>query len=234
MKHQKPLQTGLTLLDKLLGGGLHLGSTTLLHGEPGIGKTTLLLQIAAHVGMSLFACGEMRTGNLHHYCKRLGLSVGKLCTLGIEQSGGDIKKMCALAEKSEAKLVVFDSLLSVYLDDVSGSAGNSRMIAAVTNYLTEWALHKKICVIIVGHRNRDGLMAPKSVEHLVSTVLEMDCYDNENDLLGIASNRKGEPQDVSRLRVIDCTKNRYGENNIYELFVLGDKGFAPYVSKLKK
>lgn len=234
-KALKRISTGLPLLDKLLGGGLVLGSTTLLHSDLGAGKTTLLLQTVMHDGSALYASGEMRTDALHLYCERLSVSVAPDTLIGVDEGGGDVKKMCAFAEKLKVQKVVVDSLPTAWLDDVRGDAGSPQMIKVVANYLTEWALQKKICVVVVGHRNRDGA-PPESVLQLVDAVLEMGRYNDNEDPLGIAYDRNGELREGMRnLRVIGCIKSRYCESDVEELFVLdADKGFAPYVSKLAK
>jgi len=218
---EKPrLSTGITGLDRVLGGGgLVPGTTVVLSGEPGCGKTTLLLQMADHLATErhpvLFASGEQTKEAISSIARRLGITNPHVIVLGME---GDIDKIMEVAAEVKARVVIVDSLQTARIEDVKANAGSSEQCRAVANVVTEWAPIKGVTVVLICHVDKAGdLAGPKAVEHLADTIVELNDakeYDEDGEL-------KPRTKDWVELLV---GKNRHGESGLSALFNRGQDG----------
>jgi DNA repair protein RadA/Sms len=193
-------------LERVFGGGLTTGSVTLLGGEPGIGKSTLLLQVAAAMATSaavLYASGEESVAQTALRAQRLGLPVSALglCSVNL------LDEILALAAERKPALLVVDSIQTMQLADVEGSAGSPQQLRECTSALVRYGKQSGTAVIVVGHVTKDGAIAgPKLLEHLVDTVLYF-----ESDA-------------GSRYRLLRATKNRFGAVNELGFFAMTGQG----------
>jgi DNA repair protein RadA/Sms len=208
---------GIGELDRVLGGGLVAGSVVLVGGEPGIGKSTLLLQVAAGVATGgatggatvLYATGEESTGQVRLRASRLGLTgggVGDAIRVVAETGVGRITE---LAREARPGLLVVDSVQTVASEELDGPPGSVGQVREATLRLMELAKSEGIPVVLVGHVTKDGTLAgPKTLEHLVDVVLSI-----EGDRTG-------------GLRLLRATKNRYGSTEEVGVFEMRDRGLV--------
>jgi len=204
---------GIGELDRVLGGGLVAGSLVLLGGEPGIGKSTLLLQVAAGVaaagGEILYATGEESATQVRLRASRLGLTgapVGDAIRVVAETGVGRITE---LARGARPALLVVDSVQTVASEELDGPPGSVGQVREATLRLMELAKADDIPVVLVGHVTKDGTLAgPKTLEHLVDVVLAI-----EGDRTG-------------GLRLLRASKNRYGSTEEVGVFEMGDRGLT--------
>ncbi|MGC4028155.1 MAG: DNA repair protein RadA [Steroidobacteraceae bacterium] len=197
---------GIEELDRVFGGGLVSGSVTLLGGEPGIGKSTLLLQLAqslAQPGGVLYASGEESAAQIALRAARLGGEFGAV-KLAAET---DLDAILALAAEMRPALLVIDSIQTMQLAAVSASAGAVTQLRECTAALVRLAKTQGTAVLIVGHVTKDGAIAgPRMLEHLVDTVLYF-----ERDA-------------GSRFRRVRAAKNRFGAANELGFFLMQENG----------
>lgn len=214
---------GIGELDRVLGGGLVAGSVVLLGGEPGIGKSTLLLQLAAGVATGveagtgprvppvtvLYATGEESARQVRLRAARLGLAsgpVGEAISVVAETSVG---RIVDLARAERPGLLIVDSVQTVASDELDGPPGSVGQVREATLRLMELAKADSIPVVLAGHVTKDGTLAgPKTLEHLVDVVLSI-----EGDRTG-------------GLRLLRAAKNRYGSTEEVGVFEMGDRGLA--------
>ena len=200
------LPLGSSELDRVFGGGLAIGSVSLVGGEPGIGKSTLLLQVAAALGSAqavIYASGEESTAQTAQRAERLGLVAPQL-TLLCENS---LDAILALASQQRAALLVIDSIQTMQREEVDSGAGSVQQLRECTAALVRHAKSTGTAIVIVGHVTKDGAIAgPKLLEHLVDTVLYF-----ESDA-------------GSRYRLLRATKNRYGPVNELGFFAMSAGG----------
>jgi DNA repair protein RadA/Sms len=198
--------SGLAELDRVLGGGVVPGSVTLLGGDPGIGKSTLLLQVAASVAGEapvLYATGEESGAQVGLRARRLGLGAAQL-RLAPET---DLEEILAQARDARARLLVVDSIQTVQLAAVASSAGGVAQLRECASELVRFAKSTGTAVFIVGHVTKEGAIAgPRVLEHLVDTVLYF-----ESDA-------------GSRFRIVRATKNRFGAVNELAFFAMTEGG----------
>jgi DNA repair protein RadA/Sms len=198
--------SGHAELDRVLGGGLVAGSVTLIGGDPGIGKSTLLLQVAASVGRAgrvVYATGEESGAQVGLRARRLGLDAQQL-ELAAES---DLDSVLALARASTTALLVVDSIQTVQLASVAASAGGVTQLRECAAELVRFAKASGTAVIIIGHVTKEGAIAgPRVLEHLVDTVLYF-----ESDA-------------GSRFRIVRATKNRFGAVNELAFFAMTEGG----------
>lgn len=205
----KRLLTGLGEVDVVLGGGLVAGSVNLIAGEPGIGKSTILLQIAHGVGLQvpvLYVSGEESAHQLGMRAERLNANAKKLM-VATSNSADDI---AATIASGQYQLVIIDSIQTMACQAISSAPGSVSQITNSTHLLTAAAKQSNTALIIVGHVTKEGSIAgPKVLEHLVDVVLQL-----EGDRYG-------------GFKVLRGVKNRYGSTNEVAIFEMEDKGLAP-------
>jgi len=200
------LETGMGELDRVLGGGLIPGSVTLLGGEPGIGKSTLLLQLANHaarVTPTLYLSAEESVAQIGVRARRLGVAGSHLRVV----ADTDLEAMMARAREQGVKLLIVDSIQTVQLASIGTAAGAITQLKECTAQLVRFAKSTGVSVVIVGHVTKDGAIAgPRVLEHLVDTVLYF-----ESDA-------------SSRFRNVRATKNRFGSVGELAFFHMGEAG----------
>ncbi len=199
---QARLSTGFDDLDAVLGGGILLGSVTLLTGQPGIGKSTLLMQICAHVSEDcsvLYVSGEESAGQVKLRAERLGAKSNGL-HFASSTSGNDIAKTI---ESGDFKLVIVDSIQTLSLSELTSAPGTVSQVTNCGNLIIRAAKSSDTAVVIVGHVTKDGSLAgPKVLEHLVDVVINF-----EGDRYG-------------GFKTVRAIKNRFGSTTevaIYEM-----------------
>ncbi|HSP19665.1 MAG TPA: AAA family ATPase, partial [Myxococcaceae bacterium] len=163
---------GIGELDRVLGGGLVVGSVVLLGGEPGIGKSTLLLQVAAGVASGgatvLYATGEESTTQVRLRASRLGLTSGAVADAIRVVAETGVGRITDLARADRPGLLVVDSVQTVASEELDGPPGSVGQVREATLRLMELAKAEGIPVVLVGHVTKDGTLAgPKTLEHLV-------------------------------------------------------------------
>jgi DNA repair protein RadA/Sms len=197
---------GLDELDRVLGGGLVPGAVLLLAGEPGVGKSTLLLEaaaLAAESGPVLYITGEESAAQVRSRADRIG-AVSEQLFLAAET---DLDAVLGHVDQIEPGLLIIDSVQTVAAAEVEGAAGGVTQIRAVASALTAVAKERSMSTILVGHVTKDGSVAgPRALEHLVDVVLHFD----------------GDRH--SQLRMVRAVKNRYGPTDEVGCFDLGEFG----------
>ena len=199
--------SGIEELDRVLGGGIVEGGVVLIGGDPGIGKSTLLLQAmdALHrVGLpTLYVTGEESGAQVALRSRRLGLEASQVNVLAEIQ----LEKILATMEATQPAVVVIDSIQTVYSDQLSSAPGSVAQVRECAAHLTRAAKTTGITVILVGHVTKEGALAgPRVLEHMVDTVLY---FEGESD---------------GRLRLLRAVKNRFGAVNELGVFGMTDKG----------
>ncbi|HXE56892.1 MAG TPA: DNA repair protein RadA [Gemmatimonadales bacterium] len=203
-------RTGLDELDFVLGGGIVPGSMTLIGGEPGIGKSTLLLQAAARLEQRgrrvLYASGEESPDQLRLRADRLAEDAGAVHVLGETRLEAIVEAAGALG----AELVVLDSIQTVYTESLESAPGNVGQVRECSGQLMRFAKESGTAVIVVGHVTKGGGIAgPKTLEHIVDTVLY---FEGEATL---------------DYRLLRATKNRFGSVDELGVFSMTDRGLVP-------
>ncbi len=201
------LSTGLKDLDDVLGGGILPGSVILLAGQPGIGKSTLLLQISASVAKKesvLYASGEESAGQVKLRAERLGAEKSEQLSFASSTSADDI----AATIRSEGyKLVIIDSIQTLALDEITSAPGTVSQITNSSNAIIRAAKQSGAAVVLVGHVTKEGSIAgPKVLEHLVDVVLQF-----EGDRYG-------------GFKIIRAVKNRFGSTSEAAIFEMYQEG----------
>jgi DNA repair protein RadA/Sms len=199
--------TGIDELDRVLGGGVVPGSVTLLAGDPGVGKSTLLLKVAHQWAASgrraLYVSGEESRGQIRMRADRTGCSHDELYLA----ADSDLHSVLGHIEAVQPTLVVVDSVQTMASSDSEGVAGGVTQVRAVTTALTAAAKTTGVPLILVGHVTKDGAIAgPRSLEHLVDVVLHFEGDRN------------------SLLRMVRGVKNRFGAAEEVGCFLLQDNG----------
>jgi DNA repair protein RadA/Sms len=200
------LPSGMAELDRVLGGGIVPGSVILLGGDPGIGKSTLLLQVAACVGASraaIYASGEESIAQVGLRAQRLALSAARLGLV----AETDLAAILALTAQAGAAVLVVDSIQTVQSAAAGVPAGAVSQLRECTAELVRFAKSSGTAVVIVGHVTKEGTIAgPRMLEHLVDTVLYF------------------ESEAGSRYRIVRATKNRFGAANELGFFAMTATG----------
>ena len=200
--------TGISELDRVLGGGVVLGSVVLLGGEPGAGKSTLLLQLCGAISdrcQVLYITGEESVRQIKLRADRLQVPQQNI-HLAAET---DIDDICGLIEQTKPDLVVIDSIQTMHCNDVSSSAGSVSQVKECSARLLTVAKSCEIPTFLVGHVNKDGAIAgPKVMEHIVDTVLY---FEGDKTL---------------PYRVLRAVKNRYGSTNEIGMFDMTGHGLT--------
>lgn len=201
------LSTGISDLDMVLGGGILAGGVVLLAGQPGIGKSTLLLQVTNHVALSvatLYVSGEESTAQVKLRAERLGADTGEQLSFASSTSADDI---AATIRSGEYKLVIVDSIQTLSLEEITSAPGTVSQITNSSNVIIRAAKEAGAAVILVGHVTKEGSIAgPKVLEHLVDVVLQF-----EGDRYG-------------GFKIVRAIKNRYGSTAEAALFEMYEEG----------
>ncbi len=201
-------KTGYEELDRVLGGGLVQGSLILLGGEPGIGKSTLILQICDKVktdGMVLYISGEESGSQIKMRADRLNIKNDNIMFLG-ETS---IEIIEEAIEKSKPSLVIIDSVQTMYSEELSAAAGSVSQVREITSRVMQMCKKANITTILIGHVTKDGNIAgPRVLEHMVDAVLYL------------------EGERYFSYRILRGVKNRFGSTNEVGLFEMREEGMC--------
>lgn len=198
------LHTGMGELDRVLGGGLTVGSIVLVGGDPGMGKSTLMLQLSATVpGTALYISGEESLHQIKHRAERLGVADADIRVA----AETNIEVVAALIESVRPAVVIVDSVQTMVTDMLESTAGSVAQVRECTALLTKVAKKAGIPIILIGHVTKDGMIAgPKVLEHMVDTVLQF------------------EGDGMYSYRVLRALKNRYGSTNEIGVFDMSGVG----------
>ena len=198
--------TGCKELNRVLGGGIVKGSLILLGGDPGIGKSTVLMQICQYMGSTLkilYVSGEESKRQLKLRANRLDVDSPNLFVM----TETDVEVVCEQIKSLKPDLVMIDSIQTMNLGELSSSPGSVTQVRECTNMLMRTAKGLDIPMFVVGHVNKEGSIAgPKVLEHIVDTVLHFE----------------GDKQ--MSCRILRAVKNRYGSTNEIGVFEMTDKG----------
>lgn len=200
------VRTGLEELDRVLGGGLVPGSVTLLGGDPGIGKSTMLLQAAdalSRITPTLYVTGEESLRQVSQRARRLGAASDSLQLL----AETDLEAVIATAQTSGMRVLIIDSIQTMFVSTVDSSPGSASQVREGAAALVRFAKSSGVSVLIIGHVTKEGVIAgPRILEHVVDTVLYF-----ESDA-------------GSRFRMVRAVKNRFGAANEVGVFAMTEQG----------
>jgi len=203
---QSRVDSGLSELDRVLGGGLVFGSVVLIGGDPGIGKSTLLLQSLVAISQTLpvlYVTGEESLQQVSLRADRLSLPAQKLRLLAETQ----VESILARAHEEKPRVMVVDSMQAIYTEAVSSAPGSVSQLRESAAQLVQFAKKTGTSVFLVGHVTKEGVIAgPRVLEHMVDTVLYFE----------------GEPD--GKFRMIRAVKNRFGAVNELGVFAMTEKG----------
>lgn len=219
------VQSGIAEFDVVLGGGIVPGSLVLLGGDPGIGKSTLLTQVSAHLAKTqsapvLYVSAEESCSQVKMRCERLGLTSGNLLLLN-ETCLEDIE-----SNLGESKFVVIDSVQAIYTETLSSAAGSVGQVRECAAKLMRIAKSNGITFFIIGHVTKEGSLAgPKVLEHIMDTVLYFEGQQEDNfRLLRAVKNRFGSAQEVGVFEMTD--KGIVSVSDYANLFLSDTRGLA--------
>ncbi len=201
-------KTGIPELDRVLGGGIVKGSVALISGDPGIGKSTILLQICKNISRELsvlYVSGEESAVQLKLRANRLGVNREELLIM----AHTDVQGICEYIRTEKPDFVMIDSIQTMRIAELSSSAGSIVQVRESSNMLLGVAKSLDIPIIIVGHVNKGGDIAgPKVLEHIVDTVLYFEGERNQS------------------YRILRAVKNRYGSTNEIGVFEMTENGLS--------
>jgi len=200
------IATSISEFDRVLGGGLVPGSVTLIGGDPGIGKSTLLLQALVNLSQqqtTLYVTGEESLQQVSLRASRLGYSNAKVPLLASTQ----IETILQQAQSSKPQVIVIDSIQTMFTDELTAAPGAVSQVRECAAQLVRFAKQTQTTVFLVGHVTKEGTLAgPRVLEHMVDTVLYFEGESGE------------------RYRLIRAVKNRFGAVNELGVFAMTDKG----------
>jgi DNA repair protein RadA/Sms len=201
------VSTSILELDRVLGGGLVKGSAVLIGGDPGIGKSTLLLQVAAHIGREghkvAYVTGEESTAQVALRAKRLGLSEHPVDLT----AATNVRDIIHALEAAKPHLAIIDSIQTMFIDNIEAAPGTVTQVRACAHELIRMAKKRGISLFLVGHVTKDGQIAgPRVLEHMVDTVLYFE-------------GERGVP-----FRILRAVKNRFGGTDEIGVFEMADVG----------
>jgi len=203
------VSTGIGEFDRVLGGGVVAGALVLLGGDPGVGKSTLMLSVASHLADSatvLYASGEESAQQIKLRGERLNVQTNSL-HIYAEMS---VEKILSAAESLKAKVVVIDSIQTTFSERLEMTAGSIGQVREVASQLLFWTKKNHVPVFLIGHITKDGSIAgPKALEHIVDTVLYFE----------------GPGQHPHR--IVRTIKNRFGPANELGIFEMASSGLRP-------
>ncbi len=206
VEQQNRMSTGSAEFDHVLGGGLVAGSIVLVGGDPGIGKSTLLLQLLTHMSQyqcALYITGEESLQQVSMRAKRLNLNEKDLFLLAETQ----IEKILAVAEKAKPRIMVVDSIQTIFTDFLPSAPGSVGQVRDSAAQLVRFAKQTGTAILLIGHVTKEGALAgPRVLEHMVDSVIY---FEGKQD---------------SRHRVLRAVKNRFGAVNELGVFAMTDKG----------
>jgi len=196
---------GIEEMNRVLGGGIMKGSVTLIAGEPGTGKSTLMLQLAAQVrteGRVLYISGEESPGQVRMRADRLGIRSSRIEIF----SGTELSAMLRVCEQLKPTVIVVDSIQTVHSEDIGNVPGTVNQIKLCSQELIDFTKNRGSALFLVGHVTKEGYIAgPKVIEHMVDTVLYFDPGSAE-------------------IRILRSAKNRFGSVDEIGIFEMGEKG----------
>ncbi len=200
---------GVAELDRVLGGGLVKASALLVGGDPGIGKSTLLLQAAARFARNglkvIYISGEEATAQVRMRAQRLGLSESPV----ILAAETNLRDILTTLDAEKPDLVIIDSIQTMWADHIEAAPGSVSQVRSSAHELTSYAKRKGVAVIMVGHVTKDGQIAgPRVVEHMVDTVLYFEGERNH------------------QFRLLRAVKNRFGPADEIGVFEMTGKGLV--------
>ena len=200
------IDTGIQELNRVLGGGMVPGALMLLAGDPGIGKSTLTMQLCGAIRMNapvLYVSGEESRQQLKMRAQRLEINNENLMIL----TENNLDAIETQLQKVKPKLVILDSIQTVYLPEITSAPGSVSQLRECTGRIMQWAKGMEISVIVVGHVTKDGSVAgPRVLEHMVDTVL---FFEGERH---------------NQFRILRALKNRFGSTNEIGVFEMQEKG----------
>jgi len=198
------LSTGIFEFDRVLGGGVVPGEVILLTGQPGIGKSTLVLQAFQNLKV-LYISGEESAEQVKNRAERLSVNLDNLsfsADLQVESIIGSLEEM-----KDEIEIVIIDSVQTIYSKDVEGPVAGVSQLKEVTKKIVNFAKQSNLPILLIGHINKEGDVAgPKTLEHFVDCVLEI------------------EGEKISNFRLLRASKNRFGSTDEIGIFEMKQKG----------
>ncbi len=205
-REESRIATGIEEFDRVLGGGLVTGGVVLIGGDPGIGKSTLLLQALAQLAgrhSALYVTGEESGEQVALRAQRLQLDAGRMQLL----TEIHLEKILAALMENKPRIAVMDSIQTLYSDALQSAPGSVAQVRECAAQLTRYAKQAGTCIVFVGHVTKEGALAgPRVLEHIVDTVLYFE----------------GDPN--SSFRLIRAVKNRFGAVNELGVFAMTDKG----------
>lgn len=209
LEEEERIKTGIRELDRVLGGGIVKGSLTLVGGDPGIGKSTLLLQVCQRLSQQhkklLYVSGEESLGQIKMRAMRIGEftdSLELLCETNLDL-------IREVIEKKKPDLVIIDSIQTMFNEEVSSAPGSVSQVRETTNILMQTAKGMGISIFIIGHVTKEGTVAgPRVLEHMVDTVLYFEGERN------------------ATYRILRGVKNRFGSTNEIGVFEMRDVGLV--------
>lgn len=203
---EERISTGIKEFDRVLGGGIVIGSLVLISGDPGIGKSTILLQICQHLGQSkkvLYVSGEESANQIKLRANRLGVTTYNLYIL----PQTDVATIIECIKEEKPDIVIIDSIQTMVYEEINSSAGSVTQVRECTNIFMHTAKGLGIPIFVVGHVNKDGAIAgPKVLEHIVDTVLYFEGERNYS------------------YRILRGAKNRFGSTNEIGVFEMTGDG----------
>lgn len=200
------IKTGINEFDRVLGGGLIIGSVVLIGGDPGIGKSTLVMQAASSINAKiLYVTGEESVKQINLRAKRLRVKEDNIFLL----SETDIDIITSAIDKVKPEVVIIDSIQTMHKPEYDNAPGTVTQIRECTNYLMQLAKTLNFSVILIGHVTKEGYLAgPKVLEHIVDTVLQFEGEKNYS------------------YRVLRAQKNRFGNTNEIGIFEMHEDGLT--------
>ena len=207
LEQEDRISTGFKELDRVLGDGIVAGSLVLVGGAPGIGKSTLLLQVCRHLAAAgqrvLYISGEESLKQIKMRANRIGTVTGELRFL----SETNLERIEAVIDQEKPQIVVIDSIQTMNISGISSAQGSVTQVRECTNMFMRTAKSEEIPMFIVGHVNKDGAIAgPKVMEHIVDCVLY---FEGQRNLT---------------YRILRAIKNRFGSTNEIGMFEMADSG----------
>jgi len=198
------LDTGISEMNRVLGGGLMKGSSVLMGGDPGIGKSTLMLQLAARLeapGRILYVSGEESPGQLRMRADRISVSSERIEVV----SETELTAIMQTLEKVKPVLIIVDSIQTLYTREVNALPGTVNQVKVCAQELVDWARTRDAALFLVAHVTKEGLIAgPKLIEHLVDTVVSFEQASAEIRTLQAVKNRFGSVDEIGFFRMTDA------------------------------